>query len=63
VVQKQPVNSAWAFPVIGAFAMVSCVSLAVALRKKSGRTTRQITLVDPVSVEDGLLEEGDSPVE
>jgi len=60
---KSGFAATWAFPVVGAFAMLSCGALAVGLRKAAKRQTRQISLVKPVSDESGLLSESDIPVE
>merc|ERR1719206_1720227 len=49
VVAAQKVSTpAWAFPVFGGLAMVSCISLALGLRKRAARSTRQISLVQSV---------------
>merc|ERR1711982_4433 len=54
VVKKDSSTQTWAFPLIGAVAMISCISLAVGLRKKNSRSTRQMSLVSPVSLESDL---------
>merc|ERR1711982_240196 len=54
VVKKDSSSQTWAFPLIGAVAMISCVSLAIGLRKKNSRSTRQMSLVSPVSLESDL---------
>merc|ERR1719401_2111689 len=65
VFQKQATKSCptWAFPIIGAFAMISCISLAVGLRKKLRRSARQTSLVRPVANDDGLPTETEGPIE
>merc|ERR1739845_258201 len=51
VVKKDSATQTWAFPLIGAVGMISCVSLAIGMRQKNRRSARQMNLASPVSLE------------
>merc|ERR1719206_401830 len=55
---------AWAFSLFGALAMVACASVALGIRKRVTRSTRQFDLVQPVlSDEQDFVSESDVPLE
>merc|ERR1711862_404325 len=67
IVEQKDTSSmaTWAFPVVGLFGLLSCISLGAAMRKASRRQTRQVSVVAPVNISDetGLLAEEDVSVE
>jgi hypothetical protein len=64
VAAQKSSTSAWMLPTFGALAMLSFVSLAIGLRKRATRATRQVSLVQPVGAEENtLLAELEAPIE